>query len=387
MLNKTRLVIIATHPIQYHAPWFRELAKKKQIDLTVLFGIIPNAEQQSVGFGKQFSWDISLRDGYYSECLDNVAENPNLSSFSGIDCPSVYSELKRISPDIVVLTGWHSKLLIQSLFATQRLRIKTIMRGESNAKKQRPWYVRLAHRILLSRCHAFLSIGKSNTQFYTDNGINANAIFNAPYFIDNSRFINDIPKKITATPLTEHQSGEFCFIYAGKLIEKKNVKELLTAFQLCYATHQNTQLLIVGDGELKQKLEKEAQSKGLPVNFLGFVNQKSLPSTYTLGDCFLLGSDYDETWGLVVNEAMVCGLPAIVSNRAGSSDDLIIDGKTGFVYQFGDPEELSRKMIYMIENQEKARLMGTRAREHVTENYNVHVTVDATIDAINYLNN
>ena len=393
-MTKSKLVIVATHPIQYHAPWYRELAQQDDVNLIVLFGMLPNAEQQSTGFGTTFSWDIPLTQGYQWQQLENKSANPNLFGFSGVDCPGVYQALKALSPDAIIITGWHSKLLFQALWAAKRLGVKTIMRGESNAKKPRPWYISLAHRLLLTRFHAFLAIGQSNRRFFLNNGVAPEGIFSAPYFIENQRFINDASSDAAASdaaasdaakPTRQLPSDYFCFVYAGKLILKKNVQELLSAFALSYQVNQRIQMLIIGDGELRDELEAYANKHRLPVSFFGFVNQKALPKTYSLGDCFVLGSDYDETWGLVVNEAMACGLPAIVSNRAGSSDDLIIEGKTGYVYQYGAPQELSEKMLLMAGDKAQAARMGQYAKEHVVDNFNVHITVQATLDALAFI--
>lgn len=384
---KKKLVIVATHPIQYHMPWFRELSKHDDIELTVLFGMLPNAKQQSTGFGKEFSWDIPLTEGYQWQQLDNKSKKPNLSGFAGVDCPGIHDAIKRFSPDAIIITGWHSKLLFQASFAAFRLNLKTIMRGESNAKKPRPWYVKLAHRALLSRFDAFLAIGKSNRQFFIGNGVNRTKILNAPYFIENKRFLEGIAAVDEGLQSIKLPSDNFCFVYAGKLIEKKNVQELLSAFALVQKKYKDCQMMIIGDGELRQQLEAFVKQHKLAVTFCGFVNQRSLPNTYALGDCFLLGSDYDETWGLVVNEAMVCGLPAIVSNRAGSSDDLIIEGETGFVYQYGKPQALASKMIHMLENQQDCKRMGEKAQQHVLENYSVTHSVNATIEALSLLQN
>lgn len=384
-MAKSKLVIVATHPIQYHAPWYRELAKQDDVDLIVLFGMLPNAEQQSTGFGTTFSWDIPLTQGYQWQQLENKSANPNLFAFSGVDCPGIYQALKQLSPDVILITGWHSKLLFQALWASKRLGIKSIMRGDSNAKKPRRWYFRLAHRLLLARYDAFLAVGKSNSRFFLNNGVGQRKVFDAPYFIENQRFIDDSRLGAQNDNSIKLPNNDFCFVYAGKLIEKKNVQELLSAFALSYQENKRIQMLIIGDGELRDKLESYVDKHQLPVSFFGFVNQKALPKTYTLGDCFVLGSDYDETWGLVVNEAMACGLPAIVSNRAGSSDDLIIEGKTGYVYQYGAPQELSEKMLLMASDRAQAARMGQYAKEHIVENFNVHISVKATLDALAFI--
>jgi len=383
-MKNVKVAIATTHPIQYQTPWFQALSQESEISLTVFFGMMPNAEQQSTGFGTNFSWDIPLTDNYNWQLLENIASSPSLSSFSGVDCPKIYNELKHFNPDAIIITGWHSKFLLQTLYAARRLNIPIIMRGESNDKKTRPRYISLLHRILLSQCAAFLAIGKSNTRFFSMNGVRPEKIFDAPYFIENTRFVKGT-SSTTNTTRDVDSVNLFSFIYAGKLIEKKNVQELLEAFALTYKNHDSIQMIVIGDGELKTELKNFVAKHRLPVTFCGFVNQKSLPETYALGNCFLLGSDYDETWGLVVNEAMACGLPAIVSNRAGCSDDLIIEGKTGFTYQYGNPKELSKKMNLMIENKDKAREMGIAAQQHVLEHYDVKISTQATMNALRFL--
>lgn len=383
--SKKNVLIVATHPIQYHAPWFRELSKDNTYNVTVLFGMMPNAQQQSTGFGKQFSWDIPLTDGYQWQALENKSESPNLSTFAGVDCPGIYQVIKDHSPDAIIITGWHSKLLIQTLWAAKRLGVKTIMRGESNAKKPRPWFIKLLHTVFLARFDAFLAIGKSNKQFLLNNKVNHEHIFNAPYFVENPRFVSQSNAENLDNQVSKLNSNDFCFVYSGKLIEKKNVLELIKGFKICYESNEQCQMIIIGDGELREPLEAFVDEFQLPVTFLGFVNQSLLPATYALGNCFLLGSDYDETWGLVVNEAMACQLPAIVSHRAGCSDDLIIEGQTGYVYQYGDIDGLAQRMLSMVCNPELTLAMGKQAQKHVLDHYDVSHTLQATKEALAFL--
>jgi len=384
-MKPINVVIVATHPIQYHSPWFRELSKVSRLNVTVLFGMMPSAQQQSVGFNTDFSWDIPLTDGFQWQLLENTSEQPDLSNFKGIDCPSIGKHLNDLEPDFLIITGWQSKYLLQATYAAWRQGIRMIVRGESNAKKSRPLPIRLLHRLLLRRFSAFLAIGSSNRQFYLNNGVRPDKIFSAPYFVENKRFTS-ISDGSNANPfLTEVPSDHFCFIYSGKLIEKKNVIELLVAYAELSQQADKIHLIIVGDGTLRASLERYAEQHKLSITFCGFVNQSVIPNIYAAADCFLLASDYDETWGLVVNEAMVSGLPAIVSNRAGSSEDLVIEAHTGYVYPYGDTAALAAKMALVCNQPDHAKQMGVNARQHVLEHFNVEKTVDATCQVIDYL--
>jgi glycosyltransferase involved in cell wall biosynthesis len=121
------------------------------------------------------------------------------------------------------------------------------------------------------------------------------------------------------------------------------------------------------------------------VIFQGFVNQSGIPSMYRVADCLLLSSDYGETWGLVVNEAMASGLPAIISDRAGCGPDLIRQGETGFTYPFGDVRALAAYMVQLAQNPDSAKAMGAKARANVLENHSIGKTVSATLEAIRYV--
>src|SRR5919202_5350268 len=88
--RRWRLAILATHPIQYQAPWFRALAQNERVDLEVLFCHQASpAEQAAAGFGVAFDWDVPLLDGYTYRFLKNVAQPPNVGHFAGLDTPEV----------------------------------------------------------------------------------------------------------------------------------------------------------------------------------------------------------------------------------------------------------------------------------------------------------
>jgi hypothetical protein len=89
-----KLGILATHPVQYHAPYFRALAAHPELDLTVFYCMHPDPEQQGVGFGVDFAWDIPQLDGYRHVLFRNVARRPALSRFWGCNTPEIGSAIR-----------------------------------------------------------------------------------------------------------------------------------------------------------------------------------------------------------------------------------------------------------------------------------------------------
>ncbi len=93
-----------------------------------------------------------------------------------------------------------------------------------------------------------------------------------------------------------------------------------------------------------------AAAHGTPCSFGGFLNQQQIGAAYALADVLALPSNGEETWGLVVNEAMACGVPAILSYGVGCPPDLIMEGKTGFAFRHGNLEELTDRMERLVQH-------------------------------------
>lgn len=385
-MSAPKVSIVTTHPIQYQIPWFRALQESEKVELNVFFGVLPDDSQQGLGFGTEFSWDIPMLEGYKWSVLENKARNPSLESFSGCTTPGIADALISTGTEILIVTGWNSKMLLQATLAANKLGIPTIVRGESNSLKSRSIIKKVFHRLLLRKFDRFLSIGTHNKTFYINNGVDESNIFHSPYFIENKRFVETISSDSFNRESQRTKTGvpekSYCFLYSGKLSEKKHVLDLVKAFKIVFENNFRVHFLVVGDGEHRQQLGNYANKYNLPVTFAGFVNQTEIPKMYGSADCLLLGSDYDETWGLVVNEAMVCGIPAIVSDRAGCSTDLVIPETTGYRYTFGDIAGLVTSMNKVSTDDFASAAMGRKAQTHVLKNFNVSLTVDATIQAI-----
>jgi glycosyltransferase involved in cell wall biosynthesis len=364
------------------------LTVQKGISLKVFYSLLPDQQQQGSGFGVPFSWDIPMLEGYAWEALPNSVRSPSLSGFFGISAPMILSLFQKEKPDVVIITGWQSLPLLQALWACMRLRIPRIVRGESNAMRTRPWWVRLVHKIMLSRFSAFLTIGRANKEFYLGYGVPEGRMFECNYFIDNQWFrerLDGIIKDRDA--IRAHwgiEKSHLCFLYAGKLIPKKSVLDLLKALEMTCRKRENMHALIVGTGELMGSARQYIAKRQLPVTFAGFLNQTEIISAYAAADCLVLPSDYGETWGLVVNEAMACGLPAIVSDRVGCGPDLVENGITGYIFPFGNVEALAARLLEMASNIDNRLQMGRNAHKKIEE-YSVEKAVEGTLQAIDYV--
>jgi len=139
---------------------------------------------------------------------------------------------------------------------------------------------------------------------------------------------------------------------------------------------------MVGDGPLADSLRNQALKLGIAdnVRFTGLIKYSRLADFYTASNLLLFTSEH-EPYGLPVNEAMICGIPAVVSDRIGAGYDLIEEGKTGCVYPTGNVAALTEILRKLLPDQALLKEMGSAARARM-ETWSPSVNAFATISAV-----
>lgn len=159
------------------------------------------------------------------------------------------------------------------------------------------------------------------------------------------------------------------FLFVGRLAEEKNVLGLLNSY-IAYRQRGGTwSLVLVGDGPLKATLQAAAQGSTFAddILFEGLRNTQELSPYYAFAGCFVLPSSR-EPWGLVVNEAMASGLPVIVSRQCGCAEDLVADGKNGFIFDAADGTQLTTSMEQMSHlTPVERQAMALRSQEIISQ--------------------
>ena len=367
---KPKLALIETHPIQYKAPLFRKLAADPRLDLKVFFAMVPDAAQQGAGFGVAFEWDAPLLAGYPHEVLANRAKRPSVTAFAGCDTPGIYGRLRALRPDAVLVNGWVAKTCLQALWACKRLGIPCLVRGEANLLRPRAAWKHALHGLLLRQYAGWLAIGSANREFYRFHRCPEARIFWAPYAVDNDFFAAQAAARAGKRRELRAALGlpaeAVVFLFAGKLEAKKRPLDLLEAVaRLPADLKSRVHVLIAGDGPLRGECERRAQAENLPATFAGFLNQSRLPDAYAVADVLVLPSDAGETWGLVVNEAMASGRPAVVSRAAGCCADLVVENETGRSFECGDVAALADVLAGYARDPAAAARHGAAAAERV----------------------
>jgi glycosyltransferase involved in cell wall biosynthesis len=341
-----RLGVLATHPIQYHAPLYRALAER--LDLEVYFAHKQTAQGQAkAGFGVAFEWDVPLLEGYSSQFLENRAKVPDVSTFWGCSTPEIAGIIARERFDAFLVNGWYNRSLWQAMRACWRTGTPLLVRGDSQLRTPRSLPFRIAkeafYRAFIPRFDGYLVVGERAREYYKYYGAREEHMYFVPHFIDNAWFREraaDVDPQALRTELDVGPDTAL-LLFVGKFIQKKRPADILRAGRQLLDRGQAVQVVLVGSGELEADLRDTARELAVPANFAGFKNQSELPYYYAGADLLVLPSDGGETWGLVVNEAMACGLPAVVSDAVGCAPDLIDPGETGEMYPMGDVKALA----------------------------------------------
>lgn len=135
------------------------------------------------------------------------------------------------------------------------------------------------------------------------------------------------------------------YLYVGRLSPEKSLDHLLAAFHKLLASRAGARLVLVGKGPSEQRLHTLATQFGIQADviFAGAKYDSELFEEYSKATCLILPS-HSEPWGLVVNESLSYGCPVIVSSRCGCVPELVSEAKTGFVFEWGDIEQLATQM-------------------------------------------
>lgn len=362
-----RLLICATHPIQYHAPLFRRLARNSAFETLVAFAHRPTAVEQGEGFGIEFNWDVDLTNGYRHVWLGNHATSPSVARFWGCNAPEIDEITHQYRPDALLVMGWNSRYYIQALRAARRAGVPVLVRGDSHLGSGAAGtrlIKELLYRWAVRQFDVCLAVGQRSAEYFRYYG--ARRIVPCPHFVDNEWFASEARGARAQVERGELRRRWGCgersvvFLLAGKIDSNKRPLDALEALRLCRLENKTAELLVVGEGPLRQAMAMTAEQAGLPIHFAGFVNQSLMPQVYAASDVLLLPSGR-ETWGLVANEAMACGVPVIASDRAGCVPDLM-DGGAGLVYRCGDVRALARLMVQIAGSSERLDMLSRRAQ-------------------------
>jgi glycosyltransferase involved in cell wall biosynthesis len=386
---RCRLAILASHPIQYFTPLYRRLTIQPALDVDVLYcrdyGVRPRYDRN---FGRTVVWDTDQLSGYNSRFLWNAS--PITDTFNPLHAvnPGAFTAMLR-GYDALWVNGY----LYPSnwiAIAGARLRgTKVLVRSElrpdgpMDGARGRVRNALLRHVVRSS--DALLYIGEENRAAYERYGARPEQLFFTPYSVDveaiRAASALDPAERLAARDALGIPRDRIVVLTVGKLTD---VKDPFALLDVCADPRIASRIhgLCVGSGPLEPSLRERARGMS-NVTFTGFVNQSELPRMYGLADIFLMPS-LRETWGLVLNEAMAAGLPAVVSAGVGAVPDLITPGETGLVVPVRDRARLLDAVRTLVDDPALRTSMG-RAAAARSERYSYDATTAGVLSALESL--
>jgi glycosyltransferase involved in cell wall biosynthesis len=358
-----RLVVITEIIAPYRIAVFNALALEPAIDLHVIFlaETDPTQRQWLVPKGEiRFSFEVlpSWRRRIHGR---------NLLLNWGVD-----SALEQASPDALVCGGYNYIASWEALRWARRRRVPFLLWCESTARDLRSgsiFFESLKTRFL-RHCDAFVVPGRSSFDYVKSYGVPDHKIFKAPNAVDTG-FFSKAAEAARSNALRNCQSlhlPDRYVLFVGRLVLEKGILDLADAYaSLPAELRSRLTLLFVGDGPARSQLQNHAA----PVNpgsiqLAGFQQRENLAIFYGMADVFVFPTHTDP-WGLVVNEAMACGLPVVCSDAAGCSADLIADGENGRVVRAGDVAGLAAALNELASSEQLRTSMGQRSLEKIKE--------------------
>jgi len=363
-----KLLYIGLNPIQNTKP-YQLMQQVKGIEQTVVY--LKSGKEGGYSAKEnitQAAFDNDMLSGYQHVILPNKALRP--SGFLSCYAPAIRSYVRK--NDVVVIYGHHVFTfwiaMIAAKFKSKKLVLTTDATYlEATAEsggwkmKMKPYFLRWLYNTLASGVFVPSTASK---QFLLSLGIKEDNIAITPYVVDEDHIskVSANTNKSTFRAARNIAEDDIVFVFCAKFIERKRPMDAIHA--LAKINNNKTKLIMIGDGPLMSSLKEATDKFGLNdrVLFPGLVKYSELPAYYTASDALVFCSDH-EPYGLPVNEAMLCGIPAIVSDRIGARLDLVEEGVTGWVYPTGNVTALTEVMQNAINNKAALATMGEAARK------------------------
>jgi glycosyltransferase involved in cell wall biosynthesis len=356
---RIRVAVITEIIAPYRIPEFNALSDQPDIDLKVIFLAETDPTQRQ--------WHI-LRDEMRFSFQVLPSWRRRLLGYNFLLNWGMKATLKKFRPDVIVCGGYNYFASWRALAWARRWKIPFLLWVESNAMDHRSgnvWVEKLK-RAFLCRCMGFVVAGRASRSYLSSYGIPEEKIFEAPNAVDNSFFVKAAEEAKSGTRRSELGVPDRYFLFAGRLIRKKGVFDLLQAYQsLNEEIRSKVGLIFAGDGPERKMLETQA-SRIYPgtVKIVGFAQRLELAAYYGRADALIFPT-HSDAWGLVVNEAMACGLPVIATDVAGCVADLVESGVNGFVVKVSDITALTQAMATLSENLMLRQTMGEASTRRI----------------------
>jgi glycosyltransferase involved in cell wall biosynthesis len=287
--------------------------------------------------------------------------------------PNLYKQIGLCNPNLVIGEGffkWTATALVYHLLN----RIPLVISYERTRFTERnaQWYRTLYRKTVIKFVDAICCNGSLSAEYVHSLGIPYKRIFTGSMAADT----NGLREKCDAYRYKgcSHLSSDLriqhpVFLYVGRVVERKGVREFLKGWDLLIRRRPNSiaKLIVVGDGPERGDLQNWVQDRGLRnVRFLGPVDYDDIAKYYAVADVFVMPT-LEDNWSLVVPEAMSCGLPILCSIYNGCWPELVHENINGFTLDPRNAEDIANKLEVFLDHPEIVKPMGEASKQIVKQ--------------------
>lgn len=361
MENKNvNIAIVVSHPIQHFCPQYISLSKFPNANVKVFFASMLGYKRYfDANFGNEIVWN-NLRIEEFKHVFVNGDQV--LDCNKNLEAPNLKNELEAFQPDAIITYGYFQKFQRACHQFANSKAIPLVYITDAENRQHRKWFKNFAKffalRWYFKKIDYFFTVGNANEDYYKLYGVNPKSFIRMHYPIDIEVYAKVFEEKEFHRKTIRQKLGipqdMFVITVVGKLVEWKNQSHLIDLLANLESKGKKAHVIILGSGSTLEELKVQVVTlKSNMVHFAGFVDPIDLPKYYTASDLYLHPARI-EPHSLAISEAIFMGLPVVLSDRCGSygENDDVQEGKNGFVYAFGNIEEMSNKVIKLMEDKE-----------------------------------
>ncbi|MFZ5940854.1 MAG: glycosyltransferase family 4 protein [Bacteroidota bacterium] len=373
----TKIVLITPILQHYRLTFYEKLSKAREdYDLHVLYGYKKVDDGRPSYMGETRFKSQGFREYKYRIMPFDVVYNWGM-----------FTEVKRIDPDIVIMQGIAGDLTNRRINAWAKRNKKKIIIWACAWEPGRAGGLLLRFknalvRTFFSKASYFLTYSTTASRYVERMKITPSIIetcYNGIEIDDMVKESDQVYAKAAELRQKYSLDGHVTFLYVGGLIKEKKINFLVDIYASLKKEHPGIKLIIIGDGPMRKELEDQmALLQDDSIHYLGRIVDGVDPY-FAAADCFVLPG----IGGLALNQAMFWKKTCIVSAADGTEDDLVIEGYSGYRFTDNDPGSLRSAMERRIlETPEKVKEMSENAHRIIVEKSNVNNMVHHFVNGI-----
>ena len=344
----------------YHRK-LKELAKFKDVELTL---IVPT------------KWhNTSLEKEYCKDCKI-IPTKIVMSGYNHFHWyPGLEEYVRQIRPDIFHIEEEHySFVTFQAIRLAKKYNIECLFVTWQNIYKKYPFPFSWLERDNLKNADYAIAGNESISNILVRKGFDKERISLIPLGTDTLLF-----RKMDSTELRSRLRLEvFTIGYLGRLVEEKGILDLLKAVS---RIRSNFNLLMIGSGKLKHRINSEGMRLGISeqIRFIDNIPSSQIPNYLNCMDCIVLPSRTTKKWkeqfGRVLTEAMSCEVP-VVGSDCGEIPNVL--GDCGLIFKEGCVDDLSSKIKLLLNNKDLRMELSKKGRQRVLDNFTQEIVARET---------